>query len=123
MTQNDWFSVENYSPLLCLLAAISLRIPWACERFAKGIEEGEKENMAAEFGPKIYIRHNGTEYYVGQSKNIVNRPAHHTGRLLALFDAPEDTHERRIIETEMIQFIDAAGVPLANIHQRKEPKV
>jgi hypothetical protein len=42
---------------------------------------------------------------------------------LVLFDAPEDTHERRIIETEMIQFMDAAGVRLANIHQRKEPIV
>ena len=77
----------------------------------------------AQFGPKIYIRHNGTKYYVGQSKQITNRPAHHTGRLLALFDAPHDTHKRRIVETEMIQFMDAAGVPLANIHQRTYPRV
>jgi hypothetical protein len=28
-----------------------------------------------------------------------------------------------MIETEMIQFMDALGVPLANIHQRKEPCV
>jgi len=28
-----------------------------------------------------------------------------------------------MIETEMIQFMDAVGVPLANIHQRKEPFV
>jgi hypothetical protein len=26
---NDWFSIENESLLLCSLAAISLRIPWA----------------------------------------------------------------------------------------------
>ena len=65
--------------------------------------------MASPFGPKIYIRHNGTEYYVGQSKNIMMRSAHHSGRLLALFDAPEDTHKRRIVETEMIQFMDAGA--------------
>ncbi len=28
-----------------------------------------------------------------------------------------------MIETEMIQFMDAMGVPLANIYQRKEPRV
>lgn len=28
-----------------------------------------------------------------------------------------------MVETEMIQFMDAAGVPLANIHQRREPFV
>jgi hypothetical protein len=28
MTQNDQFSIENYPLLLCLLASISLRIPW-----------------------------------------------------------------------------------------------
>ena len=77
--------------------------------------------MPSPKGPKIYIRHNGTKYYVGQSKEIMNRSAHHSGRLLALFDAPKDTFERRRIETEVIQFMDAAGVPLANIHQRKEP--
>ncbi len=77
----------------------------------------------AQFGPKIYIRHNGEKYYVGQSKEIFNRPAHHTGRLLALFDAPEDTYKRRRVETEMIQFMDAAGISLANIHQRKEPNL
>jgi hypothetical protein len=71
----------------------------------------------------IYIRYNGEEYYVGQSKNTRNRGAHHSGRLLATFTAPEDTHQRRMIETEMIQFMDAMGVPLANIHQRKEPRV
>ena len=74
-------------------------------------------------GPGIYIRHNGEKYYVGQSKDVVNRGAHQTGRLLATFPAPEDKHERRIAEAEMIQFMDAAGVPLANIHQRKEPFV
>jgi len=42
---------------------------------------------------------------------------------LAAFPAPEDIRERRMIETEMIQFMDAAGVPLTNIHQRKEPCV
>ncbi len=26
---NDWFSIENESLLLCSLAVISLRIPWA----------------------------------------------------------------------------------------------
>ncbi len=73
--------------------------------------------------PGIYIRHNGEEYYVGQSKDIRNREAHHSGRLLETFVAPEDRHERRMIETEMIQFMDAMGVPLANIHQRKEPHI
>jgi hypothetical protein len=73
--------------------------------------------------PGIYIRYNGEEYYVGHSKDTDNRGAHHSGRLLATFAAPEDTHERRMIETEMIQFMDAVGVPLANIHQRKEPFV
>jgi hypothetical protein len=73
--------------------------------------------------PGIYIRYNEEEYYVGQSKDTDNRGAHHSGRLLATFAAPEDTHERRMIETEMIQFMDAVGVPLANIHQRKEPFV
>jgi len=29
MTQNDQFSIENYLLLLCSLASISLRIPWA----------------------------------------------------------------------------------------------
>jgi hypothetical protein len=73
--------------------------------------------------PGIYIRYNGEKYYVGQSKDTDNREAHHSGRLLATFAAPEDTRERRMIETEMIQFMDAMGVPLANIHQRKGPFV
>ncbi len=71
----------------------------------------------------IYIRHNGEQFYVGQSKDVINRGAHHSGRLLAAFSAPEDRHERRIMEAETIQFMDAVGVPLANIHQRKEPFV
>jgi hypothetical protein len=79
--------------------------------------------MAKLYGPGIYIRYNGSEYYVGHSKDVSNRDAHHSGRLLAEFVAPEDTDERRMIETEMIQFMDAVGVPLANIHQRKEPFV
>ncbi len=79
--------------------------------------------MARTSNPGIYIRYDGEEYYVGQSKDVTNRDAHHSGRLLARFVAPEDKHERRMIETEMIQFMDAAGVPLANIHQRKEPCV
>ena len=79
--------------------------------------------MAEPLHPGIYIRHNGEEFYVGHSKNIHNRDANHHGRLLATFLAPEGTFERRIVETEMIQFMDAAGVPLANIHQRKEPRV
>ena len=79
--------------------------------------------MGEPSNPGIYIRYNGEEYYVGQSKNTRNREAHHSGRLLETFVAPEDTHERRMIETEMIQFMDAVGVPLANIHQRKEPFV
>jgi len=68
-------------------------------------------------GPGIYIRHDGEKYYVGQSKDVVNRGAHHTERLLAAFPASEDKHKRRIAEAEMIQFMEAAGVPLANIHQ------
>ncbi len=79
--------------------------------------------MARTSKPGIYIRYDGEEYYVGHSKNTDNREAHHSGRLLETFVAPEDTHERRMIETEMIQFMDAAGVPLANIHQRREPFV
>ena len=77
--------------------------------------------MAKLRGPGIYIRYNGSEYYVGHSKDVNNRDAHHSGPLLAAFVAPKDRHKRRLIETEMIQFMDAVGVPLANIHQRKEP--
>ena len=71
----------------------------------------------------IYIRHNGEQFYVGHSKDVIKRGAHYTGCLLAAFSAPEDRHERRIMEAETIQFMDAAGVPLANIHQRKEPRL
>jgi hypothetical protein len=60
---------------------------------------------------------------VEPSKHTDNREAHHSGRLLETFVAPENTQERRMIETEMIQFMDAMGVPLANIHQRKEPRL
>lgn len=79
--------------------------------------------MARTSKPGIYIRYDGDKYYVGQSKNTDNREAHHSGRLLETFVAPENMHERRMIETEMIQFMDAAGVPLANTHQRREPFV
>ena len=79
--------------------------------------------MARTSKPGIYIRYDGEEYYVGQSKNTSNREAHHSGRLLETFVAPENRHERRMIETELIQFMDAMGLPLANIHQRKEPRV
>jgi hypothetical protein len=79
--------------------------------------------MGKPLHPGIYIRYNGEEFYVGQSKDVRNRDAHHSGRLLETFVAPENAFERRRIETEMIQFMDAAGVPLANIHQRKEPRV
>jgi hypothetical protein len=85
--------------------------------------EEQENNMAETSKPGIYIRYDGKEYYVGQSKNTDNREAHHSGHPLATFVAPENRHERRIIETEMIQFMDALGVPLANIHQRKEPWV
>ena len=73
--------------------------------------------------PGIYIRHDGEEYYVGQSKDIRNRDVNHHGRLVATFVGPEDRYELRRVETEMIQFMDAAGVPLANIHQRDWPRV
>ncbi len=79
--------------------------------------------MARTSKPGIYIRYDGEEYYVGQSKNTHNREAHHSGRLLETFVAPENRHERRMIETELIQFMDAMGLPLANIHQRKGPRV
>jgi hypothetical protein len=73
----------------------------------------------------IYIRHDeesGT-FYVGQSKNVDNRDAHGKGHLLETFVAPEDTHMRRMTETELIQYCAAAGLPLSNIHQLKEPFV
>jgi hypothetical protein len=79
--------------------------------------------MARTCKPGIYIRYDVEEYYVGQSKNTDNREAHHSGRLLETFVAPENRHERRMIETEMVQFMDAMGVPLAKIHQRKEPHI
>jgi hypothetical protein len=88
------------------------------------LSQKEKEkNMAGTSKPGIYIRYDGEEYYVGQSKNTSNREAHHSGHLLETFVAPENRHERRVIQTELIQFMDAMGVPLANIHQRKEPRV
>ncbi|HJT57615.1 MAG TPA: hypothetical protein VJ761_14025 [Ktedonobacteraceae bacterium] len=79
--------------------------------------------MAETRKPVIYIRYNGENYYVGQSKNADNRGAHGTGKLVALFPASADTHERHLTETEMIQFCKAAGLPLSNILQLKEPVV
>ena len=52
-----------------------------------------------------------------------NREEHHSGRLLESFVAPDNRHVRRMIETELIQFMHTMGAPLANIHQRKEPWV
>ncbi len=77
--------------------------------------------MAKLHGPGIYIRHNGEKYYVGQSKDVNNRDANHNGRLIAAFPAPEEKYYRMIVEAEMIQFMEAAGVPLANMQSRKEP--
>jgi hypothetical protein len=77
--------------------------------------------MAKAYRPRIYIRYDGKNYYVGQSKNADDRSAHGTGKLIASFPASADTRERRMTETEMIQFCKAAGVPLSNIHQLKEP--
>jgi hypothetical protein len=82
---------------------------------------GEEKNMAKAYKPEIYIRHDGENYYVGQSKNADTRGAHGTGKLIASFPASTDTHERRVTETEMIQFCKAAGVPLSNIQQLEQP--
>lgn len=79
--------------------------------------------MAETRKPAIYIRYDGENYYVGQSKNADNRGAHGKGKLIVSFPASTDTHERRITETEMIQFCKAAGVPLSNTFQLKEPVV
>lgn len=74
-------------------------------------------------GPGIYIRYDEKEktFYIGQSKSARDRGAHGKGRLLQVFVAPKDTFERRITETELIQFCAAAGLPLSNIMQLKEP--
>lgn len=79
--------------------------------------------MAKAYKPEIYIRYDGENYYIGQSKNANIRGAHGTGKLIASFPASADTHERRMTETEMIQFYKAAGVPLSNILQLKQPLV
>lgn len=79
--------------------------------------------MAKAYKPEIYIRYDGTNYYVGQSKNADSRGGHGTGKLIASFPASADTHERRLTETELIQFCRAAGVPLSNILQLKQPLV
>ena len=77
--------------------------------------------MVKAYKPEIYIRYDGENYYVGQSKNSDSRGSHGTGKLIASFPASTATYERRITETEMIQFCKAAGVPLSNIQQLKQP--
>lgn len=79
--------------------------------------------MAKAYKPEIYIRYDGENYYIGQSKNANIRSAHGTGKLIASFPASAETHERRMTETEMIQFYMATGVPLSNILQLKQPLV
>jgi hypothetical protein len=88
--------------------------------FLSGTQEKEK-NMAKAYKPEIYIRYDGENYYVGQSKNADSRGAHGTGKLIASFPTSADTHERRVTETEIIQFCNAAGLPLSNIQQLKQP--
>ncbi len=72
------------------------------------------------YDPEIYINYDGECYYVGQSKHS-SRGSHGTGDLIASFPAPDDRFERRIIETEMIQFCKAAGLHLSNIQQLEQP--
>ena len=81
--------------------------------------------MARTSKPGIYIRYDEEDgtFYVGQSKNVDNRDAHGSGRLLETFVVPEDRQARRMIETELIQYCAAAGLPLSNIQQLKEPFV
>lgn len=71
---------------------------------------------------EIYINFDGEFYYVGQS-SWSRRGSHGTGKLIASFPASADTFERRMTETEMIQFCKAAGLPLSNILQLKQPLV
>ena len=71
---------------------------------------------------QVVERKHGETYYVGQSKHS-SRGSHGTGKLIASFPASFDKHERRMTETEMIQFCKAAGVPLSNILQLKQPVV
>lgn len=79
--------------------------------------------MGKAYKPEIYIRFDGEYYYVGQSKNADARGSHGTGKLIASFPASIDKFERRMTETEMIQFCKAVGVPLSNILQLKQPIV
>jgi len=48
---------------------------------------------------------------------------HGKGERIASFPASADPYERCMTETEMIQFCKAAGVPLSNINQLKQPFV
>jgi hypothetical protein len=87
------------------------------------VTQEKEESMAKANKPEIYIRYDGENYYIGQSKNSNIRSAHRTGKLIASFPASTDTHERRMTETEMIQFSKAAGMPLSNILQLEQPRV
>lgn len=75
------------------------------------------------YKPEIYITYDGEYFYVGQSKNSNRRGMHGKGERIASFPASTDTYERCMTETEMIQFCKAAGVPLSNIKQLKQPLV
>ena len=79
--------------------------------------------MAKAYKPEIYIRYDGEKYYIGQSKNADSRGSHGKGKLIASFPASTDTHERRMTETQMIQFCKSAGLPLSNIQQLNQPVV
>jgi hypothetical protein len=87
------------------------------------VTQEKEKNLAKAYKPEIYIRYDGENYYVGQSKNANFRGAHGTGKLIASFPASADTHERHLTETEMIQFCKAVGLPLSNILQLKQPFV
>ena len=78
--------------------------------------------MRKPYKPEIYINYDGEYYYVGQSKSA-RRGSHGTGKLIASFPASAGTFERRMTETEMIQFCKAAGLPLPNILQLEQPRL